>query len=990
MVRGALRLSLLRKALLKEPAMNPTPPPPVPNETGDLLSGRGLDQMRGGKVRSVLGALALGVLTLGALVGISVLRLEGTAGEVWNHLQYLLWGGSATLLACAAGLFFLLRPIHEWPAVRKLLKSSEEKFQSLAQGAADGFLTADAEGIITDVNPSAEFLFGYFREELVGRPLSLLMPQKFTEEFGGRSFGEFVARALDARTLELYGRKKGGMEFPLEVSLSRWTPGDGVFYTAIVRDITERKYFVKTLLQNERRLFQFLDAIPLGVMVRDPTGAPYFANQKAREMFGPDAAKPGPSTQEPPWAKLLFLSGTRQPYPAGKLPSQAALAGSKSHVDDIEMDSPGGRIRLEAWGSPILDGDGRVKFAVSAFMDVTGQKQLNESLREREELFRNLFEEGPIGMALTASDGSFVSANRAFLDMLGYSKKELMGRPVFDFIHPDDVPADRALNEKLFTKRLPKYQVENRYLTRGHGAVWCKVSASMVRDIQDEPLFRLIIVENINENKASEMALRESEGKFRSLAESANDAIISSDSRGQVIFFNPAAEKAFGYSRGEILGRPIHYLMSESSWKANFPLIQNYLASGKATLPGRFLEMTAKRKGGREFPATVSYFSWKTDAGLFFTAIVRDITEQKEAERALKESEERFRAVAESANEAIVSVDNFGFIVYSNAAASRLFGFSGKEMGGRPFLTLMAEKGREGFAEEFKKAFNGGASPLAGRSTEWAGLSRQGREFPLELSLYTWFTDDGIFATAILRDITERKQIEEMKNDLVSVVSHQLKTPVAEINGYIENMLDGLTGDLTPRQKEYLADMRDIGQENYRLISDLLNMSKIERGVVMVDLRPVSLRQIVDSSIRDYEAAIQRKGLRLALEMDPGEILVRADAEKTVETVRNILDNAIKCTDEGSITIRASAQGGFGVIEVKDTGIGMSPEALKRLFTKERVLGSEASRSGAGLGLFIAKHFMELQNSGIDVASEPGKGTSLTVHIPLTKGGGHA
>ncbi len=968
--------------------MNPTACNLALNEPWDLL-GRGLDQVRGGKVRAVFGALALGVLTMGALVGISALRLQGAAEGVWNHLQYLLLGGSATLLACAAGLFFLLRPVHEWPAVRKLLKSSEEKFQALAQEAADCFLTTDTGGIITDANPTAEFLFGYSKEEMVGRPLSLLMPQKFNEEFGSRSFGEFVSRTLGVHASELYGRKKDGVEFPLEVSLSRWTSGNGVFYTAIVRDTTERKFFVKTLLKNEHRLFQFLDAIPMGVLVRDPTGAPYYANQKAKEIFGPEVFQGTEDSDSISEGRRFYRAGTDQLYPNGQLPILKALDGEKSHVDDIEMRLPDRSIFLESWGTPISDENGQVKFALSSVIDVTGQKQMTESLKEREEFFRNLFEEGPIGMALTSAEGSFVGANRAFLDMLGCPKKELMGHPASDFLHPDDAPADLALSGKLFSKQIPKYQVEQRYVTRNRGAIWCKVSASMIRDMGDEPLFRLIIAENIHEQKTSEMVLRESEGKFRTLTESANDAIISSDSRGQIIFFNPAAERAFGYSQAEVLGRPISHLMSETSWKKNFPLIQNYLVSGKATIPGRFLEMTAKRKGGQEFPATVSYFSWKTDAGLFFTAIVRDITEQKEAEKALKESEERFRAVTDSAHEAIVSVDSQGRVIYSNSAAERLFGFSRREMQGNSLITLLSEKSRGGHEEEFRRAFAGGTSPLVGRSTEWTGLSRQGREFPLELSLYTWFTDAGVFATAILRDITERKQIEEMKNELVSVVSHQLKTPVAEINGYIENMLDGLTGDLTPRQKEYLADMRDISQENYRLISDLLSMSKIERGVVTVALKPVSLRQVVDASTRDYAAAIQKKGLQLALEMGPEEILVQADAEKTVETVRNILNNAIKCTDEGSITIKAAAQGGFGVIEVRDTGIGMSPETLKRLFTKERVLGSEASRSGAGLGLFIAKRFMELQNGRIYVSSELGRGSTLSVKLPLFQGGGH-
>jgi protein-histidine pros-kinase len=455
------------------------------------------------------------------------------------------------------------------------------------------------------------------------------------------------------------------------------------------------------------------------------------------------------------------------------------------------------------------------------------------------------------------------------------------------------------------------------------------------------------------------------------------------DSRGRIIFFNPAAENIFGYTQSESLGKPFSYLMGESSWKSNMLLIQNYMATGKSTIPGRTLELTGRRKDGVEFPAQISYFSWKTGSGLFFTSIMRDVTEQKAAELALKENEEKFRAVTDSANDAIVSADSNGKVIYFNKAATRIFGFEPPEVYGRPLTSLLAEWSYRDHAEDFRRAFAGETSRLAGRNTEWTGMTKDGLEFPLDLSLYTWVTDQGIFVTATMRDITERKQIEEMKNDLISVVSHQLKTPVAEINGYIENMLEGLAGELTHSQKEYLLDMRDIGNENYRLISDLLSMSKIDRGVMTVDLNPVPLVEIVELASRDYEARVGKKNLKMTVQKAAEDIWVLADKDKTVEVLRNIIDNAIKCTDRGSIDIHITRNGSFGLVKVSDTGIGMNEATLQKLFTKSRVLGLEASRAGAGLGLYIAKSFIKLQNGDITVTSEFGKGSTFCVKIPV-------
>ena len=240
----------------------------------------------------------------------------------------------------------------------------------------------------------------------------------------------------------------------------------------------------------------------------------------------------------------------------------------------------------------------------------------------------------------------------------------------------------------------------------------------------------------------------------------------------------------------------------------------------------------------------------------------------------------------------------------------------------------------------------------------------------------------GEVAEAFNAFVGKLQTVGEMKLDLISVVSHQLKTPVAEINGFIENILEGLTGEVNPRQKRYLEEMRLIGRENYRLIGDLLNASKIDRGVVSVDLKPVSAKEVVAMAIRDYEQILRQKGLALQLEGMEEDIKLYCDRDKVVEALRNLLNNAIKCTDKGTVTIRIASEGDQGVIEVKDTGIGMDGETLGRLFTKNRVLGKEAHRSGAGLGLYISKHFMKIQKGDITVTSEVGKGSCFKIVAP--------
>ncbi|HVZ81584.1 MAG TPA: PAS domain S-box protein [bacterium] len=772
-----------------------------------------------------------------------------------KELRFLAVGGVGVLLLFGLASFLIDRQMREKQALLASLRSSEEKFRFLSEAAHDAFLIADEKGHIIDLNLGAQELFGASESELLGLPISGILRASDAEAVG--AIDGLLAETVGTRTLEMTGQKKDGTRFPLEGTVSHWTSQNGAYFTVVLRDITERKFFIKTLLANEHRLFQFLDAIPVAVLVREPNGGVYFVNRKAKELFriGSEAL---PSTiRYPDLIRDLYQVGGAQPMPDQELPSSRALAGERTHRDDLELRRGNEVISLEVWGAPIVGEKGRIKFGLSALMDITQQKRSTESLREREEFFRNIFEEGPIGMILSLKDGTLVNANRAFADMLGIPKRDLLGHPFYRYTAPEDAGTEKALDEKLFDRLLPKYELEKRFVDLKGEVLWCKVSASTIRDPQDEPLFRLAIIENITEQKEAASALRESEERFRALAESANDGIISADAAGRIVFFNPSAERLLGYTSDEVRGKPIALLMSPASWEGNKELILRYFSTGDPTLPGRILELTGQRKDGSQFPAEISYFSSRTPGGLFFTSI--------------------------------------------------------------------------------------------------------------------------------LRDITDRKQLEELKDDLISVVSHQLKTPVAQVNGFIENMLEGLTGEITPSQREYLTEMRSIGEENYRLISDLLSLSKIERGVLQADLQPEPIRQIVELTARDYADFIREKGLEFLFHGPDQDIRVLVDRNKTVEALRNILNNAFKWTDHGSISLSWGIEEGFGVVEIADTGVGMDDPTLKGLFNKSRVLGPEAGRSGAGLGLYIAKRFLDLQNAVISVSSERGKGSTFRIKLPLIR-----
>lgn len=220
--------------------------------------------------------------------------------------------------------------------------------------------------------------------------------------------------------------------------------------------------------------------------------------------------------------------------------------------------------------------------------------------------------------------------------------------------------------------------------------------------------------------------------------------------------------------------------------------------------------------------------------------------------------------------------------------------------------------------------------------------------------------------------------------DITSFVSHQLRAPVTAMRWTIESMLDGDYGKVTTELQEPLTSLKDVAIQNGNLINDILNVSRIDRGVIDVAVAAVPLSDIADRALRDYRVALEKAGLTLTLK-DDKTITVLADKEKMAEAVTNSISNAIKHTKAGGITLTLRKDDQFGYIDVSDTGEGMTPEIMTKLFDRTGMTGKNTdSAQSTGLGLYIARNFMRLQKGDITVASTPGKGSVFTYSVPLS------
>jgi PAS domain S-box-containing protein len=350
----------------------------------------------------------------------------------------------------------------------------------------------------------------------------------------------------------------------------------------------------------------------------------------------------------------------------------------------------------------------------------------------------------------------------------------------------------------------------------------------------------------------------------------------------------------------------------------------------------------------------------------------------------LKTSEERYRSVVAFAVEAILIINTRLQILFWNQAASGMFGYSAAEIEGKPFLRLIPDRHHGGLSVELDRMVLTEEKNPVSRTTETTGLRKDGSEFPMEFSISSWIIRDEIFFTVNARDITDRKKIDQMKTDFVSLVSHQLKTPVAGVLGCIDNLLAGIAGPITREQEVYLRMMKDISLRNYQNISDLLNVSRLERGVIDVEIAPVLLKRVAAAVVREHLDAIRNKGLVLRLKGWKARIMVQADYGKLFEALSNIVHNAVKFTDHGHLGLILSEENGTAAVEIEDTGPGIPYELQGTVFKKDMILqGPPTPNRGTGLGLYIAMEFMRLQNGEIELASVPGKGSRFTFRIPV-------
>jgi PAS domain S-box-containing protein len=515
-------------------------------------------------------------------------------------------------------------------------------------------------------------------------------------------------------------------------------------------------------------------------------------------------------------------------------------------------------------------------------------------------------------------------------------------------------------------------------------------------------------------------ALRESEAKFRSVMESAIDAIVSSDVSGRILSWNRAAMAVFGYSAEEALGQPLELIIPARFRDAHRRGIDRVSSGGPSRVIGSTVELAAVRKGGEEFPIELSLATWLLDEERYYTGIIRDISERKEAEQ-------KFRSVTESAIDAIISADHTGRIMSWNSAATEILGYTTEEAVGQQLEIIIPERFHEPHREGMRRVTSGGESRVIGQTVELYARTRSGEEVPIELSLSTWTVRDERYYTGIIRDISERKQAEnQLKNyaeelsrqheelklaqgqlvesekqamlgRLLAGILHEVNTPLGALLSTSDTM-----GRIFESWREFIAERCD-GDDP----SAAKALAQLEMGGALSSVLSTSagrIQAVIDGlahfvSLGGTEHKIQdlREGLdsvitvlgpqlgdhiRIERRFPDEPAPVRCDPARLNQAFLNLLQNAVEAIEEqGEIQVAVERSESQARVTVADNGRGMTPEQISSAFDFD--FTKKAGRVRLRLGLATTKRAVEDAGGNLTLESRPGEGTEVRIVLPL-------
>ena len=863
------------------------------------------------------------------------------------------------------------------------LKEDEEKYTTFFTVAQEAIFIADIEsGILLDCNEAACTLVERQKEELIGEHQSILHPPDelvdgYSESFRKHFMGE-PERMLSARVVT-----KSGIIKDVEIKAKILNVRGKKIMQGFFNDVTERKRAEEALANEQYLLNSLIETIPDGIYFKDNNSRFIRINNMQAKRFGLN------DPQEAIGKTDYDFFDEEHARPAFEDEQRIIVTGEPLiGLQEKEVWPDGHTTWVSTTKMPLRDKTGKIIGIMGISRDITEHKLAEEALQESEEKYRSIVETTTEWIWEIDVTGKHTFSNPGVTAILGYRPEEIIGQSSFPLLHAEDLSEVETKLPRLMAEKngwrgwiLRWRHKDGSYRFLESNAEPILDSTGCVRGYRGSD-------RDITERKKVEELLRENEEIFRYFMEYSPIYVFFWDENIRALRLSKNYETMLGKPVVELLGKNMNELFPSDLAKNMVANDMRILKEGKA--------ITVEEERNDRFYSTIKFPIFIDGKPRYLAGYTMDITEHRHAEEALKTSEEKFRTIFNNASDGMFLFDmEARKFMMCNAACSKMLGYTGEEFLNLDIATIHPSEELPSILEQFEKILRG----EEGVRSDIKFKCKDGTVFTADLSSTLVTIAKKILVLIVFRDITERLLIEtelrsakekaeesdKLKTAFLANMSHEIRTPMNGILGFTQILRQ--TGTDDKKHERYLDVINNCCDRLLSVVNDIIDISKIESGIIDLQVRDINIIDLLGELNNFYSESCREKNLSLSFknQLSDMSVFCRTDDTKLHQILSNLINNAIKFTNEGGITVTCVKKDKMLEFSVNDTGIGIDRKNQSIVFERFRQADENYTRKygGTGLGLAIAQAYVEKLGGNIWLESVNKKGTTFYFNIPF-------
>ena len=850
----------------------------------------------------------------------------------------------------------------------------KEIYKNIFDKSAVAIMLTDNKERIISWNKYTEKLLGYAEADLYFKPVQSLYPSEEWKKIRSENIRQKgMKHSLETK---IWTKKDKLLDVDISLSILKNNEGKIIGSIGIIKDISNKKKIERELAYNNDLLQSLMDYIPDCIYFKDEQGR-FIKVNKAKAQRVNKKPEELTGTTEADFLPIDYAQKTQED-------EKNVMETGKPIINKVEkiVDNQG----LEHWISitkiPRYNKDNNIIGIIGINRDIT-------EIKKSEEKYKHLFDKAIDPIIIIDKKGKFVDVNEEVIKLLEYNKKDLIGK---DFTKIN-ILTQRSIKKtqdnllkKMKGENVPPYEVE--VITKTGEIIPTEINASTISECNQVKGY-LIILRDLRERykrKKIEKELNTSELKFRDIFEGTSDLLIYIE-KGIILDINNAIVNLLNIKKQDVVGKKIsifkNYFTEEDSEK-HINAID--LASTGNEVTDYETELITNKGLRYEFLFSVDCIcNDEYIKGIILQG--KDITQRNHELKELVKLEEKYRILAETSADGVITIDPLGRLTYVNPSFEKMLNRRKSQI----LATLLRDYLSEDSVYLFQQIFiDARKKDEKIENIELELVHTSGQKVPIDVNVAS-FKRDGKFAGMVLtiRDITERRKIEDelkksdkLRTEFMNIAAHELKSPVTPIKGYLDLII--CDKDSNEKIKNWAKISLRNSERLLKLVNDILDVSRLETDTMRFDMEKISAVDILDEVAEDMKPVVEGKGLKFITDIPRDLPDITGDKFRLAQVFKNLLVNAIKFTDNGSISINAKQKKDYILISVTDSGIGIYKDELKKIFNKfyQAYTGEDRKHEGTGLGLFICNNIIQKHNGKIWAESHVGKGSTFYIEIP--------